>query len=217
MNFELKVRNIVVVGMFNPLVFDKYFFIKNGLVPEELLSQKQVFLPDFVQVATPDFHLTINTIQMILTAPKPEVVNNDIARVLIDILEIAKEMNVVGSGINFNWFVSDDKDIKSLPAFSKRLFFNSDNKIQNQVFNEEDATFGFYSSKDVLNTRLKLDVKPIIFKQNIQSLEESAVHFQFNFHKDYLQVDKSKFELIELLKQYERYRIETEKIIKLLV
>lgn len=217
MNFELKIRNIVLVGLFNPLTFDKYFFIKNGIILEDQPLHNQLFLPDFVQLVTPNFNLTINNIQLVLSALNSALESNEIAQILIRILEISRDIKIGGSGINFNWYVSDDKNAKSLPSFSKRLFFNPNNKLQNEIFNEEDATFGFYSSKNLLNTRLKLDVKPVIYKEITQKDEEAAIQFQFNFHKDYKDSDIAKSELKELLLNYDSFRKETEKILGCLV
>jgi|ERR1035437_385705 hypothetical protein len=213
MNFELKIRNIVLVGLFNPLGFDKYFFVKNGIVSEEQIMQNSIFLPQLVQIVTSNFHFTINNLQLVINAVVPTDDSDEIAQILIKLIDVQKNLNVGGSGINFNWFVSKDKNVRSLPTFSRELCFNSQNRIQNEVFNQKDATFGYYSSKDILYTRLKLDVKPIIFRQTNESEEESALQFEFNFHKDYKEVEKSSSELIDLLHNYTSFRKETENII----
>ena len=43
MQSTLKIKNIVLVGIFNPSAFDKYFFIKNNLATEEEILPNSTF------------------------------------------------------------------------------------------------------------------------------------------------------------------------------
>ncbi len=40
---DLRIKNIVLVGLFNPSFFDKYLFIKNGIVKEEEILDGSIF------------------------------------------------------------------------------------------------------------------------------------------------------------------------------
>jgi len=211
MNLELKIRNIVLVGAFDTLGFDKYFFIKNEIVRDEQITDKSVFLPQLVQLVTPTVHVVINPAQFVINAINTEDKSDEIAQMLWKTLNSAKNYMLSGSGINFNWFVGDGSE-EGHAQFSRKLCFNPNNAIQKNFFDEKDATFGFYSSKNVSNCRLKLDVKPIRYKTNDMVDEKSVLQFEFNFHRDYREPEADKKNLEEILKDYNKYRAESERI-----
>jgi len=215
MNFELKIRNIVLVGAFDIFGFDRYFFIKNGIVTDEQITDKSVFLPQLVQLVTPTVQLIINPAQFIINSIKTDDKGDEVAQMLLKILSLTKNYMLSGSGINFNWFVEGESE-QSLAQFSRSLCFNNSNAIQKSFFDEKDATFGFYSSKDALNCRLKLDVKPIRYKTNEMTDEKSVLQFEFNFHRDYRDPETDKKHLETILKDYNKYRDESEKIMSLI-
>lgn len=212
MKFELKIRNIVLIGSFNPIAYDRYFFVKNEIVTDEQITEKCVFLPQMVQLVTPRIHLVINPLQLVLNSVSSEDKTDELAAVLLRFMATAKDVIVTGSGMNFKWFLTQGTGAE-LSEFSRALCFNPSNKIQTTFFDEDDATFGFYSSKNVLECRLKLDVKPIRFKTHEIDEEESALQFEFNFHKDYKEPGNEKKILENILTHYLEYWIESEKMI----
>lgn len=216
MNFELKLCNIVLIGAFNPLDFDRYFFIKNEIINGEEIDGQPLFLPELVQLIIPNFQIIINHQQIIINEIKSNNDSDEIAKILIKIVESSSTVIITGSGLNFNWFISESNEGKTVAELSKELCFNNNNKIQTSFFNDGDAKFGFYSSMDMMNTRLKLDAKPINYRE-IGKLEEGiALKFEFNFHKDYKERDKSKTELVELLQKYADYKNKAKEIIEVL-
>ena len=211
MKLELKIRNIVLIGAFNPLGFDRHFFVKNGMVSDIEIDEKSVFLPQISQLVTSSTHLTINPLQMIINAIKPDDKDDIPAKVASNLLTTSKGQIVTASGINFSWFLTLDSEQK-MAEFSKKMCFNEANKIQASFFNTDDAHFGFYSSKRFEDSRMKLDVKPVKYKLN--DLEDAnALQFDFNFHNDYREPATEMKGLEVTLAKYSRFREESDKII----
>jgi hypothetical protein len=212
MNSELKIRNIVVVGSFNPISFDKYFFVKNGIMTEEQITPNCMFLPQLVQVITPSFHLVANPVQIVINAIKPSE-SFDIAELLQKILGTSTGFVISGSGVNFNWFITNDNE-SDLEKYTKELCFNGSNIIQSTFFTGDNTTFGFYSSKNFLDCRLKLDVKPIRYKTDEMKEDKAALQFEFNFHKDYKDSETDSKLLLKILKDYKQYQAESNLIME---
>ena len=213
MDIGLKVQDIVLIGLFNPAKFDRYTFIKNKIIKEEDIEHSSIFLPEIVNLESEKFKLVINSNQIIIsTNPENKV---DISKFLLKFLSLFVEVNLNASGFNFRYFVEPKLDNSEIDVFIKKNFFNPNNKIQSQFFNDDNSTYGFYSSKDFKDTRLKLDVKPV--NLNTPNLNLKSVQFEFNFHKDYDLKDNSFEKLNELLNSYKVYKNECKNIINSLL
>jgi len=98
----------------------------------------------------------------------------------------------VAVGLNFHFQVTPER--LTMEAFTRGLFFSPRNPLHN-FFDAPDAQFGGYASRDVMDCRLKLEVKPG-FGQLIN--EDKPKHFvlmAFNFHTD-LEKDEKPVERI---------------------
>lgn len=213
MDIGLKVQDIVLLGLFNPAKFDRYTFIKNKILKEEEIEQSSIFLPEIVNLQSKKFNLVINSNQIIIST-NPEN-NVDISKFLLKFLSLFDEINLNASGFNFRYFVEPKIDNSEIESFIKKNFFNPNNKIQSQFFSDDNSTYGFYSSKDFKDTRLKLDVKPV--NLNVQNLNLKSVQFEFNFHKDYDLKSNSFEKLKELLNCYIAYKNECKNIVNSLL
>ena len=210
MEIGLKIQDIVLIGLFNPSKFDRYTFIKNKIFKENDISDTSVFLPELVNIETDMFNVILNNNQLIISSKVES--NNDISGVLIKVLKSIDKINLNASGFNFRYFIEPIYEDAEIDAFVKTQFYNPSNSIQSNFFNSETSSFGFYCSKDFKNTRLKLDVKPILI--NNIDINKKSVQFEFNFHRDYDINDDSLSELNNLIKNYNTYKLESEKIIK---
>jgi len=204
---DLKVRNIVLIGGFNPTFFDKYFFIKNGFASEEELLKNSVFNAlGGMQLVTEAFNIVINPGQIIISAQQPSENGVKINALMKTLIEAGDLKNLRALGINFHWFLWDEN--RSYNELSKELFYNESNRMMSEVFNTDESMYGAYVSKDVKSSRLKLDIKPI----NAPDLE--AINFQFNFHFE-IDSNSPSASTIEYLNDYDYYADECEKIISI--
>src|SRR3990172_6344791 len=120
----LGVKNLVLVGLFTPNTFDKYFFIKNNIVTEEEILPISIFDPvgGYIELVTNKFNILIGLQQIIVTASKPENNDDGIDRILLLITKLGNVKNVSALGVNFHWFLSDN--IISFEELSKKYFYN---------------------------------------------------------------------------------------------
>ena len=208
MQIDLKIKNIVLIGAFNPSMFDKYFFIKNNIVKEEDILPTSVFnQPGACQLITEKFHFFITTNQVVLTDLLPGKNDIGINQTLLSISQIGAFANVTASGINFHFFM--EKDEKSIEELSREYFFNERLRI-NEFFKSDDSMFGTYLSTNFKDSRLKLDVKPNTVVPNPVEIERLVIAFIFNFH---FEVNNKLDILYKSLNEYNEYEEYSNKII----
>lgn len=231
MEIVLMTQDIVLIGLFNPSKFDRYTFIKNKILKEDEILDQSLFLPENVNIVTRDFNIIINPNQLIISSLNGY--HKKLSEILLKILNVTEILTLNASGFNFRYFIKPIYNESEISEFVKSKFYNPNNPIQSEYFNE-DSMFGFYSSKNFKNTRMKLDVKPItinLISQNNQlvqkvtldkelsksiSVNNKSVQFEFNYHKDYNISENSIGVLKELIENYQTYKSESDKIIKLL-
>jgi len=214
MQTNLGIKNIVLVGLFNVQQLDKYFFIKNEIVKDEDILKGSIFdsIGGVTQLVCENFNVLISAQQIIITDSKPENNDNGIADIISKILKSATDIKITALGINFHWFLSDEKI--SLEEFSRRLFYNDKVELFNKCFISKDYMFGAYASTNFKNSRLKLDVKPTITHNSLDNSVYNVIDFSFNFHFD----NKNKFDNVEILNylsEFDSYKSESEKIISI--
>ncbi|MGK7392725.1 MAG: hypothetical protein ACNS60_20385 [Candidatus Cyclobacteriaceae bacterium M2_1C_046] len=210
MSTYLANRSIVLVGVFNPLLFDRYFFIKNQMVVEEDIKENTFSVAQLSQLMTTHFQLVVHPNQIIITPFDPQnKLKVGIDQVIIKIVDALPESKITASGMNFVWLKEVEEG--NLNSVTKELFFNENNLIQKKYFEGNDCHFGFYSSKNIKNCRLKLDVKPVLNNQN----SKHSIQYQFNFHRDYPNPDENNSEIISVIKNYSDFWDESIKIINI--
>ena len=207
MMLDIKVKNIVLVGNFNPSYFDKYFFIKNGIASEEEILKNSVFNAlGVMQLVCDKFSVVINTNQIIISAQHPVHKDVEIDKLMRTLIEAGNLLNLKALGFNFHWFLWDES--KSFNELSKELFYNNNNKMFTDIFNTNDSMYGAYVSKDIKESRLKLDIKPV------NTPELNAINFQFNFHFE-IRDKSTSSEATEYLNDYNFYVDACDKIISI--
>jgi len=206
MNKSLSGKTIVFVGVFQPSKFDKFFFIKNNILNEEEILDSSVFRQDIVQLYTSDVSIVIFATQIIFTQLK---ITQDRIKEISSIFISVVKPDVTAAGINFTWNIIPRK---SLEEDSKMYFLNEKNKMFSNFFNTPDSIYGSYVSKDILNGRLKLDIKPQNINQgtNVKSFVR-LLNFAFNFHFDIDSKDNH-VGLLKTIDNYNQLLSESEKI-----
>lgn len=193
-----------------PSSFNSYWLVKNGILKEEELNNNHIFTNNVVELNGDNYVLTItgNSFQI-------RAINNlqdleyCINEKLNKIIDVTTNTIYVSVGVNFNWIIEPtDDDFKKL---SRKLFFKKDSNVFT-FFDEDDATFGSYMSKNFDDARLKLDIKPIYTNQDIGD-KKGAIHFNFNFHYDIPEGDRSE-KLKIFIKKWNLFYNESNRIIE---
>jgi hypothetical protein len=181
MSVELAGANVVVAArQFNPSVFSQLWLGRNGIVAEDDFLPGCLFSDQAVNVVSPSFGLLVVPPQLQFVPALPVESQREL---IVDkvgmIVDLLPHTPYVGAGLNFFYHLRpDDGDV---PALTRLLFYNPERPLS-QFFQSSDARFGVYFSKDFLDCRLKLDVKPIVVPDGSGTME--VVQFAFNFHLD---------------------------------
>jgi len=208
MEISLTVKNIVLIGEFQPSKFDKYYFLKNNIFDENEISDESIFNSDFTIVVARGFNLTILTNQIVLTENEPKVQSS-----ITDLMsKIVSSSNFVGSGfgINIHWYLFSGEKTSEL---AKKYFYNDKSEI-NTFFNDGSVSYGSYLSKDFKNSRLKLDIKPATVVRIDSKSEQKIISFAFNFHTDLVN-ENFREEILKSLSEINDYMEETRKIVSI--
>lgn len=201
-------QEIDLKGIFNPTKYDKYSFIKHEIVTEEQITSDSLFLQDFSRVIFPNFVFQVSENRMLVSIIDADI--KDIKEVLTKIIQI-ENFEIISSSINLEYLLSLETDNDTLEI--SKNFRNEKNKIQQKHFSSDDCQFGFYASKNFLNTRLKLDVHP----SNLQSEYENKkiILFDFKFQNEFnIAETNNQLKLIEIINNYDSLKEECEKIIQ---
>ena len=212
---EIRIRNIVLVGVFSPLVFDKYFFITSSIYSDKEFSDstKYSFQTEQVQVNGSEFQVVIHPTQAIITLGD----TTDYSRIqsaISKIVDSSGTIKIIAAGFNFIYFLQDIPE--EIAAMTRTKFANRESLIIDKYFSSSDSKFGIFASTDFKGTRLKLDIKPVsltksTFGQELE-LPKEAIHFQFNFHLDILEGQPAS-KLISCLLNYSEYESLSQEII----
>lgn len=210
MQIDLRVQNIVLVGIFDLRIFDKYFFIKNEVFKDEEIMPNSVLNDSLVShLFTNDHYILLSSNQIVITANNATTGGN-ISSICKKIITSATNQTITAFGFNFNWFLVDQT--RDMESISSELFYCKENKLLSKFFDSDSSMFGAYASKDFLNSRLKLDIKPNTIEH--ANSKQSFLNFAFNFHFDVK--DKStNNDLLENLEIYSRYGEESALIISI--
>ncbi len=178
MEYKLVNRNIILIARFlNPSIFQSHWLIQEGIIEKEKFDfDKSIFTPQMVRVCTVDFNLLITADKLEFSMLSNEEESIEVIRKLLKKLP---HVPYVAIGINFEYFY-DEFSSNGIDN-SIRLFSQMKNPIYNFFLDLEDKPlFGIYLSKNYQGTRLKLDIKPVIIKEE----KKNYIDFNFNFHKE---------------------------------
>ena len=215
---KLLSQNVVIVTQdVSTTMFNQYWFIHNGIFsPEEILADS-IFVPGLTNLSTQECNLIITPNQFQFNVKSDDsttsckCITERLMRIVEKVSGAGIQMKAIG--LNFIWKIFEENI--GVPQFSKGLFYLPSSHLH-QVFDVKDARFGTYVSKNFLQSRLKLDIKPVISDGTGEPNE--FILAAFNFHRD-LTVDNSKqltVELLEQLKSWNLYYDESARLVCLL-
>lgn len=222
MNIMLENSSIVILAKdFNPTIFKPFWLKKNDIFFEQELQGSIVITPVAVQIPTENFHFTVlpDRVQMVMPRNYSEA-ENDVDRVLGGIVKTLPHTPYTAVGLNFNYLIAPDSEDK-FSEWNRKLFASSlSRKIQSPKDN--NSRFGNYVSFDFLETRLKIDMKPIKALGNIESLckswheNQDLIRINVNFHSDVGNMDSPEKAIIENLNKWTQALAYSEKLTKMI-
>lgn len=204
--------NVVIVAEnLNPSIFRETWLVKEGVFTEcETKDPASFFSSVSVKVLTPDVDFLIVPERLQLTLKTDEKQDEIIKRVLGTIVNVLPHTPYKAIGFNFHW-VLVPLDQSKFPKDTQGMFLSEKNPLRN-TFNTEDARFGIYLSKDELEMRLKLDVKPI--KGVGGNIGKEALKLHFNFDKSLTNTEKKTEIIHETIDKWLAAKEISENIIK---
>jgi len=178
---------VVVANQFNLSIVTQYWLIKHEIISEKDFKENCIFSPGFSDIRT-DYLQFILTPQSLTFSPllddsekQAELANNKLG----SIIRLLPETPYSALGINFVWHV--DPEQISVNEIGRNLFFKEKSPLFKE-FDNKDAKFGAYMSKDILGFRLKLDIKPTLI--TLDGALCSRLRFVFNYHLNLTVEDK---------------------------
>ena len=171
---------VLVAQQFNPSITGQHWLVRHGIVGAEDFLPGSVFTDAFAQVITARFNLLATPEQFQFV---PRVVEEEQQELIVDkvgtVIRTLPHTPYKAVGLNFSWHIAcEEGDVRRL---SRALFFRPSSPLYHE-FDVEDANFGAYLSKDIMDFRLKLDVKPVTL--GVDGNNEKRLQLLFNYHAD---------------------------------
>lgn len=207
-------QNIVLAtNNLNTSMFGQYWFVNNKIFNPEEFLQDTIFVPGFTQVSSTDCQITIvpNQIQMAIKDDDLSKANECVRTRFTKMVEAIGALPINAIGLNYIWRVSDSE----LDNHQLTSSFFADNPTEiYSYFNKNDSMYGAYFSQNIdVDTRLKLDIKPVHRIENGQ--REDYVIASFNYHRD-IGNGNVMNQLLDQLKKWNNLRQNSNKIVCLL-
>lgn len=177
---------VIVANQFDLSTINSIWLLKKKIFSIDEL-QERFPLPIIVEARSADFIFVLdpNRLQFWIM-PECNTANELLATKIAQLIKELPPQPYVASGFNFTYhIVSENRDFGEL---TRSLFCQPDSKLFND-FNTSDARFGGYFSKNIIGTRLRLEIKPIIFQQGNKTIGE-RLQFAFNFNMNISSEDK---------------------------
>ncbi len=203
--------NIVIVAHnFNPTIFTPIWLVNIKAIKENELIPNTIVTPAASNNDTSDFNLLVMPDRLQLTFKREADFKSIIEKTLHNIVKSLPHTPYEAVGFNFIWsFVPDNQG--SFRDITYRYFISDKNPLKT-IFDQQDARFGIYMSKNALDLRLKLDIKPVYV--TIDNISREALQFIFNFHKDLDKKTDSVEILLTTIDKWLTAKSEAEKIVK---
>ena len=211
---KLIAQNVVLVlNNINTGVFDKFWFVDNGVFTREEFLQDSIFAPGLSVVSTNECSLSVlpNQVQFAVKSDDPQVGTDCVKQKMSAFIKALSNVRVVAMGMNFSWRVEDKE--RQITVLTRELFASPQDGLH-QFFNHKDARFGTYISQNIDDeTRLKLDIKPVNSLEN--GVLVDFVLVAFNYHSD-VKVPNYQEHLLHLLEKWSSLNRNSEEIVCLL-
>lgn len=211
---KLIAQNVVLVlNNVNTGVFDKFWFVDNGVFTREEFLQDSIFAPGLSVVSTNNCNFTVlpNQVQLAVKSDDPQIGTNCVMQKMSAFIKALSNVRVIAMGMNFSWRLEDKE--KHITGFTRDLFASPQDELHH-YFNHQDARFGTYISQNIdAETRLKLDIKPVNSLEN--GVLVDFVLAAFNYHSD-VKVPNYQEYLLNLLEKWPSLNRNSEEIVCLL-
>lgn len=200
---------VVVVGSFNPSIFQPDWIERFGILPEQevkaviepgattTLPDKKtkvpalIITPDITQIIFPTFELKINRSRFEFSTLRRDVFEK-VPEVVIKIFRLLYHTPIQSVGINFNTHLSEDV-AEILKGFFQGKFLADESSLNRnsllEIFGEPYEIWGSF--------RFKKDEATVTIQVQPSLIIENAIYLDYNFHRD-LQ-DKAVSELVDIL------------------
>lgn len=207
MTMQILHANVVVAAQFfNPSIFSQLWLVRNEVATEEDFQGEFIYTPNFVQLRTSGFVLLVLPEQLQFAPLSQGKASSMITERVGKIVKLLPETPYIAVGLNFTWQLVPTGDVAD---FGRTLFWRS-NPLYD-FFAEKDARFGGYLSKDTMNVRLKLDVKPVKATQ-ADGVDDRLV-FAFNYHQDLLNKTDAVSEMERVLQLWDKAESQSREIV----
>ena len=210
MGTDLVHANVVLVArQFNPTIFSQTWLTRHGLVSEDDFSNgaESLFTPPVVQVRSREFVLLVLPEQLQFA---PDAAVEDQGKLVLEkvgtIVTLLPETPYTAVGLNYHWHLVPER--AHIARVCRALFFRTNPLYE--CFDQDDARFGGYLSKDVFGGRLKLDIKPI--RVGTPAEMEERLQLAFNFHAD-LSRENPVDQIREMLGSWDRAKDHARQIV----
>lgn len=172
---------VIVMDNIDTSIFNQYWFIQNKVILPEEMQGSSVFVPGLTNIGTEDCQIVVTpqNIQFVIKTSDINKSYDCIKKRFSKMVDAMPMIPLKAIGLNINWKVMDDS--KNIPVFSKECFYNEGSSIYSN-FKNKDARFGAYFSQSYdYNTRLKLDIKPVLANTPQGDIEFMLA--SFNYHR----------------------------------
>lgn len=206
-------HNIVVVAKnLNPSIFSQNWLIKRGIFSEGDIEGAFLFSPMAVNVQTPQVELLIVPERLQLKFRTDDDHDEINKRIIGNIVTALPETPYTGMGLNIDWIITPH-DQSEFPNAIREMFMSDKNPLESK-FSNRDARFGVYMSMDMLEMRLKLNIKPIKSVIGKEKIEKEGLSFNFNFDKRIDNQEKAVDIIMETLNKWSQAKEDSEKMVK---
>jgi hypothetical protein len=202
-------NNIVIVLSFiDPLNFGETWYIKNDIFSvNEIQSGKSLLAPEASQVNTKDLIVQITPTQLAIffqNGFNPEVIDK-LKKLVNKLFENNTTLQVIAIGANHSF---ESEDLANPSKTTTQLHSVPGIKLH-ELLKGDNMRYGSYISKDYLNTRLRIDIKP--YMKDAKNKNNERLKVSFNYHKDLDNQNRMAeiYGFIDSLKEFRDYSIKT--------
>lgn len=202
---------VILANRFNLSIFNQYWLIDNGIIDQEDLKAGYTFTPVLNQIQTQDYQLTIvpDRLQLDIHPVTDENAVDLIESKIGKIIEKLPHTPYTALGLNFVYLYTPDAD--NFPKYTRSIFLNPESPLSIK-FTDENARFGGYFIKDMLDFRVMLNARPVTTPSKGDQMIDK-INFDFNFHLDLKDEEKHKT-ILEYLKKWNELKEITEDIMR---
>lgn len=202
MSHEIELKNcnvVVIANIFNLSIINTVWLFKNNIFSEDDLKGS-TSLPVFVEVKSKKFHFTLVPERLQYSIdPKMENPKESIDSKIGTFIRTLPHTPYTACGLNFIYHVKPEKG--DLYALSRSLFCNERSRLFEDL-DTDDVRFGGYFSRDLIETKFRLDAKPVKINQP-QEKDKEVLQFSYNFNIS-LSPDDDYHSIISLFEKWDQ-------------